>query len=494
MSEGLLGKLAAKKSFKAFFAGMENILQSSLCLKDATGKVLIGHDEKVPCQYPVEINRETSGWVCGSENASVVADLLSFWLNQEYEKKALGQELLEKYREITAYFNITEQLAGNLEYKEIARFLIEETQRLIKVGDVLIIMQEDTGQEILASSRPAGDAKNIFKVSRSVIYSVIANVKPEVINDFPADQRYIAGNIRLNSVMCAPLTIKDKVLGVMLVSSEQPADYTAGDLKLLSSLAYVAAAAIENARLFARLKETVEDLKIKTEELRKAGQVRAQFGMIFISVVMMVCLYTLSIILLDNFQLGYTERYVISRSVEMAYLGMNLILVYRSRMPLSEFGLTLKNARQSVVESLAVSAVLILALVMVKLHLIKTVPALSGAAIIAWNKVNIDFYTYILSAPLQEFLCRGILQGSIQRFLLGPLNWLWAIILTSSLFGVFHIHESMALGILAIVGGVIWGAMYVRHQNLIGASINHFILGNGLVLLGLWDVIINGIS
>lgn len=494
MSSGLLKKLVSKKSFKTFFADIETLLRSSICIKDATGKVFIGHEEKMPCQYPVEINKETSGWVCGSKDAFVVADLLSFWLNQEYEKKALGQELLEKYREITAYFNITEQLAGNLEYGDIARFLLEEVQRLIKAGDVTIVLQEKANREILASSRPESSARDILHVYRSVIDSVMASVKPEVINNFPADDRYIAGSIRAGSIICAPLAIKNKVLGVMIVSSEQPADYTAGDLKLLSSVAYLAAAAIENARLFARLKETVEDLKIKTEELSKASKVRAEFGMIYISVVMMVCLYTLAIILLDNFQLGYTERYIVSRSVEMAYLIMNLILVYRSGFPMSYFGLTLKNAKKSIVESLVVSAVLMLALVMLKVHLIKTIPAFSGASIFAWDKVNVDFYTYIISAPLQEFLCRGVLQGSIQKFLLGRFNWLWAIILTSSLFSVFHIHASMALGILAIVGGIIWGGMYVRHENLIGASINHFILGNGLVLLDLWDVIVYGIS
>ncbi|MDH7478717.1 MAG: GAF domain-containing protein [Syntrophomonadaceae bacterium] len=400
---------------------------------------------------------------------------------------------MEKYREITAYFNITEQLAANLEFGDIAQFLIEEAQRLIKVGDVSIVMQEDSNREILASSRQESSARDILQVYRSVIDSVMASVKPEVINDFAADHRCVQGDIGAGSVMCAPLAIKNKVLGVMIVSSEKPADYTAGELKLLSSVAYITAAALENARLFARLKDTVEDLKIKTEELTKSIKTRAVFGMIYISVVMMVCLYTLSIILLDNFQLGYKERYIVSRSVEMAYLIMNLILVYRSGMPLSEFGLTLKNAKKSVVESLAVSVVLLLGLVMLKMHLINTVPAFYGDSIFSWDKVNIDFYTYILSAPLQEFLCRGILQGSVQRFLLGPLNWLWAIILTSSLFGVFHIHESTALGLLAIVGGIIWGGMYVRHKNIIGASINHFLLGNGLVVLDLWDVIVYGI-
>lgn len=245
MNGGLLRKLVAKKSFKAFLADMERILPSPICLKDVEGKILIGHDEKMPCQYPVRIDQETCGWVCGSEEAFVVADLLSFLLNQEYEKKALGQELLEKYREITAYFNITEQLAGNLEYGDMTRFLLAEVQRLVKAGEVTIVLKEEANFEILAASWQENTARDILNVYGQVIERVINQVKPEVINNYQADHKFAdhkstAENVSDGSVMCAPLAIKDKVLGVMLVSSEQPADYSAGDLKLLSSVAYIA--------------------------------------------------------------------------------------------------------------------------------------------------------------------------------------------------------------------------------------------------------------
>ena len=60
----------------------------------------------------------------------------------------------------------------------------------------------------------------------------------------------------MSSMMCAPLRIKDNVIGVINLSSEEPANYTAEDLKLLSALTLQAAAAIENARLFDNLKDS----------------------------------------------------------------------------------------------------------------------------------------------------------------------------------------------------------------------------------------------
>lgn len=489
MSKEPLVKLISKKDFKAFITDMETLMQSPICIKDAAGNVLIGSVGKTAYEYPVKYGEIRAGQVCGEKDVSTVAHLINLRLDMEHEKKSLGRELLEKYREITFYFNITEQLAGNLELKDTSRYLIAEAKRLIKTGDVTIVLLENNEKEILASSESEDYARDKLMACRSVIDSVVANVKSEVINTLPVDHRYIDGNVKVSSLICAPLAIKSKVLGVMLVSSEQPVDFTAGDLKLLSTVAYQTAAVIENAKLFARLKETIADLKQKKEELTASIKIRMEFGQIFISVVLMVCLYTFLIVMLNKINAGDGIIYIISRLIEVTFVLANVWLVFRSGLPLSSFGLTLENGKKSILESLAVSFLLMFALVVLKYYLVKTVPAFHNETVFAWQYLGWDYATYILVAPLQEFLCRGVLQGSIHRFLVGRFNWLWAVILTSSLFGVFHIHESLELGITAIIGGILWGGLYIRHKNLIGVSINHFLIGNWLGVLGLWNLI-----
>ena len=48
---------------------------------------------------------------------------------------------------------------------------------------------------------------------------------------------------------------RKRVIGVIALGSVTPAAYTAGELKLLNTLALQTATAIENARLFERLRE-----------------------------------------------------------------------------------------------------------------------------------------------------------------------------------------------------------------------------------------------
>jgi HD-GYP domain-containing protein (c-di-GMP phosphodiesterase class II) len=55
--------------------------------------------------------------------------------------------------------------------------------------------------------------------------------------------------------MCAPLKAKDAVVGVIKLGSEEPVNYSAEDLKLFTTLASLAAVAMENAGLYEQLQE-----------------------------------------------------------------------------------------------------------------------------------------------------------------------------------------------------------------------------------------------
>ncbi|AET69949.1 GAF domain-containing protein [Desulfosporosinus orientis DSM 765] len=490
MSKGLLKKLVSKKGFKSLIADIEKIMQSPFCIKDEKGKVLIGNDPGNKSMHPVNFNSEIVGWVCGDEQLSGLANLLSFWMSLESEKTSLGKELLDRYREITFYFNITEQLAGNHGPKEAAKLLIAEAKRIIKAEDISILLIDKDDAELLATSTSESFSGEIFQACQVIVHNVLKNAKPEVINQLSGDHRCVQESMPVEALMCAPLTINNKILGVIMVSNDTGNGYTAGDLKMLMTVAYQAAAAIENAKLVAALKETIIDLQTKKEELTEAIKVRMEFSHLFISVVLMFSLYTFLLAIMDKIQVNEQSLYVTSRFLEISFVFANVWLVFRSGLPLNSFGITLLNTKKAIWESLLISAVLMSGLVIFKWYLLKKMPAFQGASIFTWNYVGWDYVTYIVVAPLQEFLTRGVLQGSIQRFLMGRFNWLWATILTSTLFGVFHVHESLMLGIAAIAGGMVWGSMYARHKNLIGVSLCHFLIGNWLGILGLWNMMI----
>jgi sigma-B regulation protein RsbU (phosphoserine phosphatase) len=115
-----------------------------------------------------------------------------------------------------------------------------------------------------------------FQVSRSIVERVARQGKPLLTSDAQADDRF---NIRqsvvylgLRSILCVPLSLKERVIGVIYVDNRlQAGIFTQADLDLLTAIASSAAIAIENARLY---QVAVEKGRLE-RELQMARKVQA---------------------------------------------------------------------------------------------------------------------------------------------------------------------------------------------------------------------------
>lgn len=263
MAEGItIRKITIKNLIKKrdISTIINDLTEGSIIVTDSEGETVIGNTEVDLSSpgYPVEIEGKIIGWVKGGGKASTIARLISCLAVQESEKRSLGRETLEKYKELTVIYDITEKLAASLDPKQVCQLVIEEAKRVIKADNIsVMVLDEETGLcEILAASGKEFHPKLVFRPGKGIAGSILASGKAEIVNDVLSDPRYINGAITVRSLMCAPLKIKDRVIGAINLSSIKPVNYTAEDLKILSALALQAAAAIENARLYDSLKET----------------------------------------------------------------------------------------------------------------------------------------------------------------------------------------------------------------------------------------------
>jgi membrane protease YdiL (CAAX protease family) len=94
---------------------------------------------------------------------------------------------------------------------------------------------------------------------------------------------------------------------------------------------------------------------------------------------------------------------------------------------------------------------------------------------------------YILTAGIQEFLARSVIQGNLKRITEGRHTALLAIFLSSMIFAALHIH----FGFLFMVGAAILagleGVLYEKQQNIFGVWIVHWVFGVSGTLLCLID-------
>jgi putative methionine-R-sulfoxide reductase with GAF domain len=228
------------------------VLDTPISIQDAEGKLLLDNDKTQPLgRYPVELAGEAIGWVIGSEKAAPVASLLSHFVKNELEKKTLARETLDKYKEINFIYNISGKITACLDLKEVAELVIDEARKLISADSgSLMLLNKETGKfEVIAAFGQKYATKAPIQMGQGIAGNVVLTGRGEIINEVGSDPRFVKGHNRINSLICVPLQIHEQAIGVINISSEEPFNYTAADLKLFTALASQAASAIENAIL-----------------------------------------------------------------------------------------------------------------------------------------------------------------------------------------------------------------------------------------------------
>ena len=112
-----------------------------------------------------------------------------------------------------------------------------------------------------------------------------------------------------------------------------------------------------------------------------------------------------------------------------------------------------------------------------------------------WGFFALAMLLYAVHAPLQEFVVRAGLQGSVQHFLRVPphrVDWK-AIVISNLLFAAGHGLMGFWFSAASFVPGLFWGWMFAKQRSLIGVTISHIAVGWwALFALGLHAMIGGG--
>ena len=254
-----LSKLIKKRALTPLFYRLVSDLETSVVIEDAEGKLLMATDGAERCtRYPVTVTGEVIGWVNGTEKVAVIASLLTCLAESEMEKRALVSETLNKYKEITLLYDMVEKVSSCLDTKEVARLVIEEARRVFRLSSVAVLLlnRETDVLEVVGEFGHEPGVKATVSRGVGIAGSVWASGRAEIVNDVRSDLRFVEGTDSICSLMCAPLKAKETVVGVINLGNDQPVTYTAEELKLFTTLASLAAVAIDNASLYEQLQET----------------------------------------------------------------------------------------------------------------------------------------------------------------------------------------------------------------------------------------------
>jgi transcriptional regulator with GAF, ATPase, and Fis domain len=129
----------------------------------------------------------------------------------------------------------------------------------------ILLTNEGRFETSLVFGLDRAEGKNAaVNVSRTIVQQVLRDGVALLANDATSETRLVSDSLiaaRTHSVLCVPLVLFDRILGVVYLDSTQPRDqFNRDHLQLVTAIAGIAAVAIENARQFEWLETENERL------------------------------------------------------------------------------------------------------------------------------------------------------------------------------------------------------------------------------------------
>lgn len=106
-------------------------------------------------------------------------------------------------------------------------------------------------------------------MGEGVVGAAAQTKRPVLIHDTDEDERYVAAVEGIRSEVAVPLILKDEMIGVLDLESDQVGAFSAEHMRVLSLLAPQVASAIENARLYEEVARSRQRYKSNLEAARE---------------------------------------------------------------------------------------------------------------------------------------------------------------------------------------------------------------------------------
>ena len=180
----------------------------------------------------------------------------------EFRLKRLEAEnarLKRAVEELSVLNEVASAVASTLTLDEVVNLIVQKCVKHLRVEQGAVLLFDNQKPEEGAALRTMvrkveSDYKGIpYRLGDQITGWMLKNQQPLVINDLQNDThfRVPAEAVTVRSLMCVPLRLKGRMIGVLSVFNKRGGeDLTENDQRLLTIIAAQSAQVIENARLY----------------------------------------------------------------------------------------------------------------------------------------------------------------------------------------------------------------------------------------------------
>ncbi len=169
---------------------------------------------------------------------------------------------------LMALARIGQVINSSLELDEVLRIVMDNIVRLTRAERGFLMLRNENGEMVTRMARnweQESIKSSEAATSRTIVQRVIQSGEPVVTTNAQEDQRFSGQEsivaLNLRSILCVPLKVKNDLIGVIYADNRIRSGIFADNERiLLTAFANQAAVAIDNARLFSSLRQTLAEV------------------------------------------------------------------------------------------------------------------------------------------------------------------------------------------------------------------------------------------
>lgn len=237
----------------------------------------LGEMNQLLSRVMTHIARSTRG-----QTSSVLRDLTQVSSTLDHVRTAVTNQMQVRDRQVGALAGIGSVINSSLGLRRVLAEVVDRLVALMGAERGFLMLREPDGELKVRVARGIDQAnlnEDQFAISKTIVHRVIDSGEVILTTNAQIDPRFdqqlsVAAH-HLLSILCAPLKLKDQLIGVIYVDNRvRTGIFHQSDHELISAFANQAAVAIDNARLFDDLQASNAELEIAYQATLE-GWVRA---------------------------------------------------------------------------------------------------------------------------------------------------------------------------------------------------------------------------
>ncbi len=209
-------------------------------------------------------------------------ELKDLLIHEEIKTNAVNKtfEGENRVKDLELILHVVKTINKSLILEEVLQLVLDNAIKVAKAERGFLILLNEEGKlqcELARDEKGNSLPEDAYQVSETIVQDVFTSTESIFIENAQTDHRYeqrkSIQSLRLQTIICSPLVVRNEKIGIIYVDSRSIQSIQKDEIvDLFEILAGQAAIAIKNAQLYDKLQKAFQDVQIANDQLIKSDR------------------------------------------------------------------------------------------------------------------------------------------------------------------------------------------------------------------------------